>query len=239
MKILIIGGLHGNEPLGIELVRAIERSPIKNVDAVLGNPEAVKKYVRFVDVDLNRVFPGKPVGNNEERQALELMRLIQGYNVVLDFHNTNTPNNDCGFVGGYNYKKILPIATSLGIDRVVVADYDCINKYVPTCLSVEVSLSSPENSVPHWIEKIKLLASGAQLPKKQPMLYQFVYRVTREMQDTLKFKWNAFEPILKEDASQLSLPPNTYLPIFVDDEYTPWNFAGLVRKINSDSLNGS
>lgn len=229
MNILIIGGMHGNEPLGIEIVRALERDPVPNVSAVFGNPMAVKKGVRFIEADLNRMFPGKVGGVTEERRAAALMKATQGFDVVLDFHNTHAPRNDFGFVGGGKYEKLLPIAAALNIPRVIVVDYNCINKFVPTCMSVEVSLDSAENSVPRWLKKIKALAELERLPNtKLPSLYRYVSRVTREMQDREQFTWEVGVPIPAGDAKKLGLEPGTYLPVFVDDAYTPYNYAGLI-----------
>lgn len=234
MKILVIGGLHGNEPLGIKVVRALERDPIPNVDVTFGNPAAVTKGVRFIEADLNRVFPGKTNGVTEEQRAAALMKLCEGYDVVLDFHNTHALDNDFGFVGGSKYVQLLPVATALGMNRVIVADYDCINKYVPTCMSIEISLSSPENSVPRWIEKIEILSNITTLPTTLPTLYRYAFRVTREMQDILKFAWTVGVPISETDRNRLSLPPATYYPVFVDDAYTPYNYAGLITKLEND-----
>ena len=231
-KILVIGGLHGNEPLGVALVASLLRSPISGVDAVYGNPDAIKKSVRFVEADLNRVFPGNSNGNLEGRRAVELMERVKGYDVVLDFHNTNASNNDCGFVGDDQYETLLSTAAILGLTNVVVADYDCINKYVPTCLSVETSLSSQNNSVDYWREKIVKLAQDSPTTVATPKLYRFARRVTSEEQKKYDFTWKVFETISEADQKTLSLPHNTYYPIFVDDTYTPYNYAGLVVKID-------
>lgn len=229
MKVLVIGGLHGNEPLGIEIVRALERDPIPNVSALFGNPVAIEKGVRFIESDLNRVFPGKANGVTEERRAAYLMDACKGYDVVLDFHNTHAPDNDFGFVGTTEqYQNLLPIASFLGLKRVIVVDYDCINKYVPTCLSCEVSLDSPEMSVVRWVEKIRALAGLARIPDAQPTLYRYAKRVTRDMQNEMQFSWRIMKPISETDAERLDLPEGEYFPIFVDDAYTPWNYAGLI-----------
>jgi succinylglutamate desuccinylase len=67
-KILIIGGLHGNEPLGIEIVRYFLQSPTPNITCEYGNPEAIELNTRFKDLDLNRVFPSKENGQNSRRE---------------------------------------------------------------------------------------------------------------------------------------------------------------------------
>lgn len=60
---LIVGGTHGNERTGVELVRhwsahpqVLHRPNIGKVVLAEGNPEAIRASVRYVDHDLNRCF---------------------------------------------------------------------------------------------------------------------------------------------------------------------------------------
>ena len=233
-KFLIIGGLHGNEPLGINLVQAIQALKIPNIQAVYGNPEAVQKNVRFLNQDLNRVFPGKTDVDIEEKRAFELMQICQDYDFVLDFHNTYCPENDCGFVGEEKYLESIQLASFLVLDKVIVADYDCINKYAKNCLSVEISLTSEKNNIQYWVDRILNLAKfEIDQSLKVPDLFEFKRRVTRVEQNNFNFtSWKAFESISQKDAKILGLDSeNQYFPIFVDDKYTSsYNFAGLVGR---------
>ena len=61
-RVLLVAGTHGNELSGIYLQKLIkdrlyvaDRSTF-NTQCVLGNPEAVKQNVRYVETDLNREF---------------------------------------------------------------------------------------------------------------------------------------------------------------------------------------
>jgi Succinylglutamate desuccinylase / Aspartoacylase family len=54
-KIMVIGGLHGDETLGIDLVNRIRNEPIAGIDAIFGNPMATAVNTRYIDRDLNRV----------------------------------------------------------------------------------------------------------------------------------------------------------------------------------------
>ncbi len=232
---LTIGGLHGNEPLGVNLVPRIQALNLAYLQAEFGNPEAIKQNRRFVEQDLNRVFPGNLQGNLEQKRAAELMQICQSYDFVFDFHNTHCSGNDCGFVGGDNYEETLKLAAFLGLERVIVADYDCINKYVSGCLSVEISLGSSKNSVDYWLEKLQTLEKFE--PKENLLLlklFRFVYRVSRAEQNQFNFQnWQAFVPISDEEKTLLNLDlSKNYYPIFVDDEYTKeYNFAGLVSEL--------
>ena len=63
MKILVLGGMHGNEPLGPEVVKLFKAAPVAGVSAVLANPEAIAANRRFTEEDLNRSFPGDPISD--------------------------------------------------------------------------------------------------------------------------------------------------------------------------------
>jgi len=128
MKVLVIGGMHGNEPLGIDIVERLLSQPIKNVTAVIANAEAKQQNKRFTNTDLNRSFPGDEK-SYEGQRAKELLELCKDFDLVLDFHNTHCPENDCSFVGEKSDKVLLDAASFIGLKRVIVAGYDCINKY--------------------------------------------------------------------------------------------------------------
>lgn len=239
-KILVIGGLHGNEPLGLGVCAKLEKADLPYVDVLYGNPEAIRRSARYIDEDLNRSFPGNPKGSLEQRRAAEIIKRVKGYDIVIDFHNTHSPNNDCTFIGSQS-KSISQLPVFLGLKRVVLADaYDSINKYVNGCLSVEISLSSPKFSVDGWVEKIIGLKEF-ELKKQygQIQVYEFVYRISREEQEKYNFpRWRTFSEVPTKDLKPLSIKTEKPLyPIFVDDAYTPYNYAALLKKVDSPFKN--
>lgn len=240
MKILVIGGLHGNEPLGVDIVRRLEVEPIEGVVGLVGNPRAVDADVRFTQDDLNRSFPGATDGSYEEQRAIEVLGACDGFDVVLDFHNTHTSGNDCGFVGDSTLPITAWTAAFLGLERVIVADYDCINKACPVALSVEISLGSGENDVELWLNRLATLASidasyateAARSSAASIDWYRFFGRVTQADADLIgRPDWDAFKPVKSAVLEPLfgdrQLPVRV-VPIFIEDAYTPANYAALV-----------
>ncbi len=96
MKIAIIGGTHGNEPVGIEVIKNLElkkeASSVHEYDCFLANPMALKEKKRFVDTDLNRSFGAKGTRlGNEETESARLTSEISGkYDFILDLHTTTS-----------------------------------------------------------------------------------------------------------------------------------------------------
>lgn len=236
MKILVIGGMHGNEPLGQQVVKLFREKPIKDVATSLANEEAIKANVRFIGSDLNRSFPGDETSNiYEVKRAAEIVEMTKGYDIVIDFHNTNCPDNDCVFVGQDAETILLDSSFWFGLRRVIVADYDCLNKYAPNCMSIEVSLASKLNDAKYWYNKISELSSLTQIEEAESLeLYRFVYRMSLADRDTLQLpakQLKAFKAIEPRLANAMGVKSPAY-PIFVNDAYTPYNYGGLLNKID-------
>lgn len=235
MNVLIIGGMHGNEPHGLEIVKLLKAKPIDNVDALFANKQAIAGNCRFVKYDLNRSFPGNIKGMDYEvKRAAQILKRAEKYDVVLDFHNTFCPDNDCGFVGNNANTNLYDVAWLLGLDKIIVADYDCANKYAKNCLSVEVSLSSQLNNPELWYDRIALLSKLKKFSTSPSIeKYRFTYRITLE--DKKKFdlpnkNLKAFQPIDKNLAEQMGVKSPAY-PIFIGDNFTPYNYGGLLNRL--------
>ncbi len=233
MKILVIGGMHGNETLGLQVAELLQKNPVKNIDAILANEQAIEANSRFVGQDLNRSFPGDTKSKEyEPRRAAQILALTKKYDVVLDFHNTYCPGNDCGFVGETAGKKLYDVSWLLGLDKIIVADYDCINKVANNCLSVEISMDSPLNKPEIWYERIKQLSILEEFSTKSKIeRYRFVYRMTLEDRDRLglnKQDLKAFQPIDSKLAKAMGVDAPAY-PIFIGDGFTPYNFGGILN----------
>jgi Succinylglutamate desuccinylase / Aspartoacylase family len=239
-NILIIGGTHGNEALGIEICRRIQELDIEGVDCLIGNPLAVEQNLRFIEKDLNRSFPGNQSGCYEEKRAWEIIRIAKDYDFVIDFHNTSVKDNNCCFVGESYNQNLLMIADFVGLKRVVVADYECVNKYLDNCISIEVSADDSLDNADYWINRLLKIAKMDFEEKTNYNLsgielYKFVYRVSMEEGQQKGFEnWYPFTEINQSDQKALNLESYDKLyPIFIKDNYTPYNFAAILTKLSS------
>lgn len=103
--VTIIGGTHGNERIGVEMVESFLRDPAPfqrpslTVTAVMGNPAAAAKNVRYVDQDLNRQFAA-PAETDclEATRAKQLLQelgpkstsLPSATDFIIDLHSTTS-----------------------------------------------------------------------------------------------------------------------------------------------------
>ena len=102
-KVFIVGGTHGNEQIGAFLVENLSKELVKNqfsfpVETLVANPKAVKRKIRYIDADLNRLFKTKELENIDkstyENERARVINNIIGpkgdnNNFLIDLHTTN------------------------------------------------------------------------------------------------------------------------------------------------------
>lgn len=97
-KILLNVLTHGDESFGKrvadEIARRYPQLIGKGLDIQIANEQAYKKGQRYIDDDLNRVFPGDSNGSYEERRAYELAPIISAYDLAIDVHATESGSGD-------------------------------------------------------------------------------------------------------------------------------------------------
>ncbi len=122
-KILILTATHGDEPLGVNVMKQIEKNLPKNkygYDWIIANESAYKKCVRFTEVDLNRIAPGNIKSSiYEEKRAAELIRLSRKYNFIIDLHSSKSY---CGVTTIITHPTLpnLILASILDADRYII-----------------------------------------------------------------------------------------------------------------------
>lgn len=221
-RILVLGGTHGNESLGIRLVKLLMKQPVPGVAACIANPRAVRARRRFVESDLNRSFGSDFPGTYESRRASQLKKLCKEYDVVLDLHNTQAPGNNCAFVGENCNPQLFEVCKRLGLDLCVEATYDCINMACSNVLSIEISQDDSLDNAQYWYEQIQKLA--------QPLnRYRFERRVTwNEARKLNVADWQPFQPLSQADKAALAVD-GEIVPIFIGSTLTEY-YATLIRK---------
>lgn len=106
-KIAIVGGTHGNERTGVELLKRWEREPHLvqrpglDVTTYCANPAAVLANRRYIESDLNRCFSSSVLENPkqgllEEERAKQINRELgprgsaEAPDLCIDIHNTSS-----------------------------------------------------------------------------------------------------------------------------------------------------
>ncbi|NET02922.1 MAG: aspartoacylase [Sphaerospermopsis sp. SIO1G1] len=137
-QVAVIGGSHGNELIGVYLVKKFQKYPdlIKRTSfktlSLLGNPQAINAGRRYIDRDLNRCFlpsnlPTSEMSNYEELRAREIQNFLQTSNqnlvdVIIDLHTT-TANMGICLIFGNMHPILLNLAAYLSSINPLVKVY--------------------------------------------------------------------------------------------------------------------
>lgn len=104
-SIALVGGTHGNETSGIQLIRNWQqfglpsRFNVLNVSLTIANEAALEANVRFVEEDLNRQFTFERLANNNPAKEAVLAKSLNeklgpkgnsNTDFVIDIHNTTS-----------------------------------------------------------------------------------------------------------------------------------------------------
>jgi len=130
MKIIFNIATHGNERIGTDVVKEIQKLNIDynkhNLIFQKANEEAFKLNKRYVHQDLNRSFPGKRDGNYEEELAYKLSPIIKSADLVIDIHSTTSNSKDTIIITKLN--KI-----TLNCVKSISPKYALVMKYKKEC----------------------------------------------------------------------------------------------------------
>lgn len=119
-KILLNVCTHGSERVGLRIAKAFkDLKPLHGTLVInVANELAVVKKKRFIDEDLNRVFPGKKNGNHEQRLAYAMKPYVEAFDIVLDIHSTETDLKSALIVTDYS-REVKPLLKAISPKRVI------------------------------------------------------------------------------------------------------------------------
>ncbi|MEY3255418.1 MAG: hypothetical protein RLZZ29_549 [Cyanobacteriota bacterium] len=131
-RVIIAGGIHGNELIGVYLVKTFEKygNLIKRESfetiCLLGNAPAINAGRRYVDKDLNRCFTKDILFNAntsiyEESRAREIWQLLQPHypqklDAIIDIHTTTANMGLCMIISNMN-----PVLITLGAHLISIS----------------------------------------------------------------------------------------------------------------------
>lgn len=171
--------VHGDEKSGWEAIKKLRNSDYnfnKPVKVVLANEKAYEKDQRFVDVDMNRVFPGDPDSDRyEERVAAELLEEV-GDLKIIDLHSTASEDAPFAIVE-YPSDSQLEMLRSLGLDE--VADMTHVGAKNPELefVAAEVSEKSENPGEDAYEILVNFLAAEGVIDSEYELSEPEIFRV--------------------------------------------------------------
>lgn len=93
VKLVVNVATHGNEVMPViaahHALSLLQRQQIDGrVRFTIANPPALLSNQRFVESDLNRIYPGRIDGSLEERLAVQMLPLVENVPYVVDMHTS-------------------------------------------------------------------------------------------------------------------------------------------------------
>ncbi|MBS3064543.1 MAG: succinylglutamate desuccinylase/aspartoacylase family protein [DPANN group archaeon] len=89
-SVALVACIHGDEQIWINVIEKIKLEVPKEITLVviIANEKAKTENTRFIQSDLNRVFPGALNGDYESQLAFILKNILQTFDYVIDLHST-------------------------------------------------------------------------------------------------------------------------------------------------------
>lgn len=105
-SVLVIGGIHGDEPCGVNAIRSVLESDItvsKEVTFIIANEKALSHNTRYINTDLNRLFPTSEHTDKKHTHEFSIAEAIeteiQKASATLVFHSTHSSKEPFALFG--------------------------------------------------------------------------------------------------------------------------------------------
>lgn len=210
--------LHGDELFGLEVVDKLS----KKIPIFIGNPEAIKNKTRFLQSDLNRVFPGNVKGNNEEKRAVYILNKLKNFKCIIDIHSSSSDTQLFGIITKPNKEKI-NLAKKLGLNKLVImpkkfASGKALIDHVPCGISLEVGPHEKKEIVEDVIKALNNL--NGKPNEQSPVIYEVAEIIFGE--DDAEFFITNFQEVKKGDliakGKKEYFAETDFTPIFVGEK---------------------
>jgi len=126
--VTIVACVHGDETCGLTVEKLLKENNLNNaVYFIIANPPAIKAKRRFVESNLNRVFPGKLNGTIEEQLAYRISPILKKSDFVLDIHSSSE-HTPAFVITTMDSEKHRKLANNLGVKKYVIMAKEVTNK---------------------------------------------------------------------------------------------------------------
>jgi succinylglutamate desuccinylase len=210
MHIVVLGGIHGDEKTGIDVVERLhalfaagdERLATGTLTLVLGNEEAIRLNQRGTTVEhnLNRMFTAKHLAGPvldfyESWRAHELAPLLASADISIDIHSTSSPSRPflpCAFTPRHEqiYRWFLCNLVLTDPGYVLGGERATTDEYVDSCggagICFETGFAGDTSRAPAVLESIRNILADRGLvtpahPLSPPEPAYRVYRMVRRI----------------------------------------------------------
>ncbi len=206
-EIAIIGGIHGDEPAGVQAVEELagaEPDVDRPVALVVANEKALDAGERYVDEDLNRAFPGEKGGETHERRLAAELTDRFGDCTTLSLHSTQSYHEMFAIVDEVtDYAR--NVCPRLSVDALVDAGEHTDGRLfegIPRTIEVECGYQQSDQAAANAVRVARefLGAVGAvpdwERPAKDGLpVFRLTKQVPKDRADEYEVYASNFEPV--------------------------------------------
>lgn len=183
-EILFIVCTHGDETMPLEVMKGvISEYGLENwerkFELLIANPKALEKKVRYIDTDLNRVYPGNLDSElYEEKRAAEIFEYAKNFKCTIDIHTT-TADTGLFTLITKNTEKNSALAKKMLPENIVIWESTSGRKTGPITSTIDNSCELECSIVKKEYEnQLKQTVLNLILDKKSDPDEKKIYRVT-------------------------------------------------------------
>jgi succinylglutamate desuccinylase len=199
--VAVVGGMHGDES-GTQIIELLKKKIILkkgSVVFILANPYAIKEHIRFINADLNRVFPGKENGNIEEQLANKLVLASKKYEYLLDLHSCGMESEPFCIIRKKSGKQ-LELAQKTALPNIVVYPQKqqqgkSFIDYVSCGIGLELGLHKKKETIKNGYNAVLSVLSKLDMLEEsigeEKVIIQNMFYVTKHLYKLKKFTTNS------------------------------------------------
>lgn len=235
-NLVIVCCLHGNERYGLSVCKSQSLFPF-----ILANEKALKENKRFIDADLNRVFPGKINDNYEENRAIEILERLKDFEYVLDLHSSSNFCPLFGIITKPNKRKI-EFAKKLHLKRLVIMPHTFASgKSLIDFVNCGISLEVGPHERKENLEEVEKLLNNFAEPKNYNHdleLFEVFSIINKQHKNILIKNFDGVKQgqVIAEDETGKQLAEHDFIPILVGEQAYEGILCLAARKMPADNL---
>ena len=210
-SIAVVGSIHGDEPCGRDGIEAVLADPpatSQPVKFIVVNEEALAEGKRYLETDLNRVFPGDPESDvHEMRLAAELAEELQGC-TVLSLHSTQSYDGMFALVDEVT-DLARTVCPKLSVDAVVRtqgANEGRLFSVAPSAIEIECgyqgsaqAADNAEQVIREFLAALGVTDEPAPVRKESLPVFQLGGPIPKDPADDYEVFVHNFEPVAAGD----------------------------------------
>jgi uncharacterized protein (TIGR00725 family) len=218
--ILFLTAVHGDEKIGVDIMSKLEKSESDKISWLVANEKAILKKARFVDVDLNRVAPGKQNAKQYEyRRAKELLEVAKNFRYMIDIHGNKANSGIFTIVTNPKLENLL-LASALPVENIVIwaatksKKFGPITQFVNCGVEIECGPKNSETKKKQLSKIINGIIQKGIVANNQSLSSKRWFRVLG------KLKKDEVKPeIIKQlkDFKQITLNKETFYPLLIGE----------------------